>query len=216
MTKIVRSRIFIVLIAGIFFIFSIAQSYEFPRQQSVNQERIAVLPIASNDIPQEELIKLTQEFRTALQNTARFDIQPEIEIDSLLKAKKFLNISGCNYALCLADAGKALEVPKVMRIDITKREDQFAARIRIVQTADADVLFDRVFNHSGDIDSYRSISIPEQIKTLSTQELDQDSSWLHPAIIVAVVLGIIYIIYKSFDSHSSSGGTGGGGSTTPQ
>jgi len=212
----IRSKKLIELIAGIFFLFSIAQSYNFPQQQAEIQNRIAILPIASNDIPQEELTKLTQEFRTALQNTGRFDIQPEVEMDSLLKSKNFSNIAGCNYAICLADAGKALEVPKVMRIDITKREDQFAARIRIVQTADADVLFDRVFNHSGDIDSYRSISIPEQIKTLSTQELDQDSSWLHPAIIVAVVLGIIYIIYKSFDSHSSSGGTGGGGSTTPQ
>jgi len=212
----IRSKKLIELIAGIFFLFSIAQSYNFPQQQAEIQNRIAILPIASNDIPQEELTKLTQEFRTALQNTGRFDIQPEVEMDSLLKSKNFSNIAGCNYAICLADAGKALEVPKVMRIDITKREDQFTARIRVVQTSDADVLFDRVFNHSGDFDSYRSISIPEQIKTLSALELEQDSSWLHPAIIVAVALGIIYIIYESFDLHSSSGGTGGGGSTTPQ
>ncbi len=212
----IRSKKLIELIAGVFFLFSIAQSYNFPQQQAEIQNRIAILPIASNDIPQEELTKLTQVFRTALQNTERFDIQPEVEMDSLFEAKKFSNIAGCNYAICLADAGKTLQVAKVMRIDITKQDDIFATRIRLVQTSDAAVLFDRVFNHSGDIDSYCRISIPEQIKTITNLEFEQNSSWLHPAIIVAVVLGIIYIIYKSFDSHSSSGGTGGGGPITPQ
>ncbi len=201
MIEIMRSKRFIAIITGIFFLFSVAQSYDFSQEQVTAQERIAILPSVSPDISQEELMNLTKEFRTALQNTERFDIQPEIEMDSLFKAKNFSNINECNYALCLADAGKALKVLKVMRIDITKHEDLFTTRIRIIQTTDAAVLFDQVFKHSGNIDSYRNISIPEQIKTIADMGYEQGSSLFHPAIVVAIVLGIIFIIYNSFKSN---------------
>jgi len=216
MIEILRSKRFIAIITGIFFLFSVAQSYEFPQERAAAQERIAVLPSVSPDISQDELVNLTREFRSALQNTERFDIQPEIEMDSLFKAKNFLNIKECNYALCLADAGKVLKVLKVMRIDVTKHEDRFTARIRIIQTSDASVLFDRVFKHSGNINSYRNISIPEQIKAIADPGYEQGSSWLHPAIVIAAVLGVFFIVYNSFNSNASNGGTGGGSQVTPQ
>jgi hypothetical protein len=216
MTRIVRSKKIVVLIAGVFFLFSIAQSREFPQQQVMDRDLIAILSFASPDIPQEELMKLIREFRAALQSTGRFDVQPEIEMDSLLTAKQFSNIAGCNYTLCLADAGKTLGVPKVMRIDITKHGDLFATRIRIIQAFDAAILFDKVFNHSGTIDSYCRISIPEQTRALANPELGQHPSWLLPAIAIVLVSGTIYLIYSSLKSQSSSEGSGGGGNGTPQ
>jgi len=216
MARIVRSKKIIILIAGIFFLFSAAQSREFPRQQAADREKIAILSFASPDIPQEELMQLTREFRTALQSTGRFDIQPELEVDSLLTARQFSNIAGCNYAICLSDAGKTLGVPKVMRIDITKHGDLFSTRIRIIQASDAAILFDKVFKHSGNIDSYRRISIAEQTKSLADPELGQQPSWLLPALAVILVSGTIYLIYNSLKSQSSSSGSGGGGNNTPQ
>ena len=161
-------------------------------------------------------MQLTREFRTALQSTGRFDIQPELEVDSLLTARQFSNIAGCNYAICLSDAGKTLGVPKVMRIDITKHGDLFSTRIRIIQASDAAILFDKVFKHSGNIDSYRRISIAEQTKSLADPELGQQPSWLLPALAVILVSGTIYLIYNSLKSQSSSSGSGGGGNNTPQ
>ncbi|MBN1396541.1 MAG: hypothetical protein JXA06_00770 [Bacteroidetes bacterium] len=216
MRRIIRSKKIIVLTSGIFFFFSIMQSFCYAQQEETNQGRIAILPIASNDISREELTNLTREFKSSLQNTGRFDIQPESEMDSLLAAAKFTNIEGCNYAICMADAGKALHVSRVMRIDITKHDSLFSARVRIVQTSDAEVSFDEVFKHTGDLDSYRRVSVPEQFKALTALDLKQDTSWFQPAIVVGIFIGVIIVIYTSIDSNSSSGGTGGGGSTTPQ
>ena len=103
-----------------------------------------------------------------------------------------------------------------MRVDITKRGNLFSTRIRIIQALDAVVLFDKVFSHSGDINSYSRFSIPEQAKSLADPELGRQPSWLLPAIAIVLVSGTVYLIYSSLKSQSSSGISSGGGNSTPK
>jgi hypothetical protein len=216
MIKIVQSKIFITLIAGVFLSFTIGQAREMPQQQAADRVSIAILSFASGDLQKEEMNQLTADFRAALQSTGGFTIQSEGEMDSLLTEGHFSNIAGCNYTICLSEAGKMLGVLKVLRVDMKKQGDLFTTHIKIIQTYDASILFDKVFNHTGTLDSYRHIAIPEQTRAVADSQVGKSSSWLIPAVAIVLASGIIYLVYKTLTSEPSSEGSGNGGVATPQ
>ncbi len=179
-------------------------------------DKLAVVPFEVKGLSKEEALLLTERFAAALAESKRFEIMSQEEMNVLLKDSQFKNLEGCNYSLCLSDIGKVLGVQKVVHGSIGRRGKLYTLRIRMIEVANADIIYDERSEHSGEFDALASEAIPMQARNLGETKFESGGRWYVIGAAVLVTAGVIYTIYKAFNKNPSSEEAGGGNPPTPQ
>lgn len=170
-------------------------------------EKLAVLPFEIQGLSTEEGLQLTQRFADVFAESKRFDVMPQDTMRNIF-AEAGTKLEGCNYSYCIADLGKVLGVQKVVHVNATRRGKLYVLHIRLVNAADAALLYDERVEHSGEFNVLLSDVIAEQARKLSGARLETGTRWYIIAAAIVVVVGAIYWIYKTFDQNTAVEGSG--------
>jgi hypothetical protein len=186
--------------------------FSSPRFRSMPEspEKTALLPFEVHGLPAEEGLRLTQSFRDALAKSKRFDVMHPDTMMSILTEAGVKNLDECNYSYCLADVGKVLGVEKVLHASVTRRGRLYVLRVRLVNVADAQIVYDEKAEHSGEFATLAADIVPEQARRLTEPRIETSTKWYVIAAAVLVGVGAIYWIYRSFSRNpggESSGST---------
>ncbi len=172
-------------------------------------EQIAVLPFEQKGLSPEETVALTKYCTELLQSAGRFEVMPYDEMLRLLVEADF-NLETCTYSYCLADAGKVLGVQRVMHGSVTRRGKLYTLRLRFINVRNAEILSDRKSEYSGEFERLLSDVLPAEAQAASDYSVESAAPWYVPAAAIAVTVGIIYWIYRSFNKTAESESTDGG------
>ncbi|MDP2885195.1 MAG: hypothetical protein Q8P51_09280 [Ignavibacteria bacterium] len=191
----------------------VAASQEIFQRSGRGQEVVAVLPFDLRGISVEDGVHLAEKFEQVLAaETSRFSILHPDTMKAIFVEAGIKNLEGCDYTYCLADMGKILGVQKVVHVSASRRGKLYVLNVRLVNVADASLLYAERVDFSGDLSVLTSEVIPEQARKLGGARLDSGARWYYVAAAILLGVGVIYWIYRSFDK---SLGEGDSGSTIP-
>lgn len=180
------------------------------------QEKIAVLPFEIQGISVEEGLKLTQCFGEALSKSKRFEVMHPDTMMNIFAEAGVKTLEGCNYSYCLADLGKVLGVQKVIHASAARRGKLYVLRIRLVNVADAQIVYDEKVEHSGEFTTLAGDVVPEQARRLAEPQLETGTKWYFIAAAILVGVGAIYMIYRTFNKNLGEESSDSGAPPTPQ
>jgi len=154
------------------------------------QTSIAILSLRGNGISASEARILTDELRTVLVQTGKYNVLERNNMESILEEQGF-QMSGCTSADCAVEAGKLLGVNKMLAGSIGKLGTLYNISIRTfnVETGKIDKTVSR--RHSGSIEQLLDVmehvgyeltnstadkTIKEEIQTGNTQTAENTSN----------------------------------------
>lgn len=190
----------------------VAVSQEISARSARGQEVAAVLPFELQGLSDEDGVRLAEKFGQVLAETSRFGILHPDTMKAIFAEAGIKNLEGCDYTFCLADMGKILGVQKVVHVSASRRGKLYVLHTRLVNVADAALLYAERVDFSGDLSVLTSEVITEQARKLGGARLDSGTRWYYIAAAILLGVGVIYWIYRSFDK---SFGEEDSGSTIP-
>jgi len=204
----------------LFALLSVAASAAFAWTSNPNlpdvPTKVALLPFEIHGLAPEEGQQLTRIFRETLARSKAFDIMHPDTMMSLFAQAEVTNLETCNYSYCLADLGKILGVQKVIHANVTRRGKLYTLRVRLVNSADAAIVYDERVEHSGEYSALASDVVPGEANRLAETRLETGTRWYVIAAAVIIGVGAIYWIYRSFSKDVGEEDSGGGPPSTQQ
>lgn len=130
---------------------------------------------------------------------------PEEEMMRLLREAQFQDLRECTYSHCLSDLGKVVGVDRVAQTLFTRRGKLYTFRLRIINTKDAEILFDETTEYSGEFQPFLTTVVPDLVRKTTETKLESSPSytWYY---IGAAVIGfgaVIYFLNKTL-GHSGN------------
>jgi hypothetical protein len=178
--------------------------------------KVALLPFEVQGLAAEDGVQLTRIFRESLVRSNAFEVMHPDTMMSLFTEAEVTNLEGCNYSYCLADLGKILGVEKVIHVNVTRRGKLYVLRVRLVNSADASIVYDQRAEYSGEFSMLASDVVPAQANRLAETKLETGTRWYVIAAAVILGVGAIYWIYRSFSKDAAAEDSGGGPPSTQQ
>ena len=178
--------------------------------------KVALLPFEVQGLSVEEGFQLTRIFRETFARSKSFDLMHPDSMMSIFNEAGMTSLEGCNYSYCIADLGKILGVEKVIHVNVTRRGKFYTIRLRVVNSSDAEIVYDKRAEHSGNYSTLTSDVVPEQAKRLAETRLETGTRWYVIAAAILIGVGAIYWIYRSFSKDVGEEDSGGGPPSTQQ
>ena len=178
-------------------------------------ELVSVLPFTIRGISPLDGSELRLNFASGLAESKRFTLLPDGMMKRRLEEAGLTNIDSCDKPPCLAQLGKTLHVGKIVHVDAARWDQRIMLHIRLVRTSDGTLLYDERVDYTGEFGSVLTGVAAEQGRKLSAAFLDKQPNWLLIGALAFIGVGLIYLIFTTWDSSSSkkSGNTPGAPST---
>ena len=179
-------------------------------------EKIAVLPFREKDVSREQAELAREKFVEILQSLSLYEVLKRKEMDSVLTDANVADLQTCDYSLCLADIGKVLGVKKILFASISRRGRLYALKVRVINVENADIVYDDQRDYSGEITDFLSTTIPDAARQFGERKLQSGTPWYVVTAAAVLFVGVVYMLYKSFDQNSTVEGSTGTGPPIPQ
>jgi TolB-like protein len=170
-----------------------------PKQEaSSHPETLAVLPFEVRGLAIDDGPLLAKRFAEAMRESNRFEV---------LLRDSMEGSEGMHDSHSLAEAGKALDVRKIVHVSVVHRDKLFVLQIRLVSVSDAALLYAERVDYSGEFASLLSDVIPEQARKLTEAHLDAKTPWAEAAFLFGACLGAIVWVFWHFRRNRTGQGS---------
>ncbi len=180
------------------------------------KEKLVVLPFAIEGLTSDQCRILQQHFEQKLRESNNFKLLPEHLFRHALAQAGLQRIDSCVSLPCLAQLGNVLNVQKVVHVQGMHAGQRFALQIRLVNAADAKLLYDESVTYSGEFNNLLADAISEHARKIDKTYVSTGTPWYYYAAAVLVGGGIIYWIFSTWAASSSSESSGTPSSPTAQ
>ncbi len=170
--------------------------------------KMTVIPMLASLLSPEDSVALLNQVRTSFASSRIFQVMPEEEMMRLLRDAQFQDLRECTYSHCLSDLGKVVGVDRVAQTLFTRRGKLYTFRLRIINTKDAEILFDEATEYSGEFQPFLTTVVPDLVRKTTEAKLESSTSIYKWYYIGAAVIGFgaaIYFINKTLGHGGSPG-----------
>lgn len=118
------------------------------------KKTVAVLEFnsSSREIGKDELITLSNRFRSILVKTNAFTVLERGKMSDILKEQNFVMSDNCNSSECAIQVGQLLGVEIMVAGDIGKLGNTYSVDLRIIDVSTGQILLSETRDHEGKID----------------------------------------------------------------
>lgn len=163
--------------------------------------KIVVLQLRGTGVTQEELLRFSKRFESALAPQTRYAIIGSEEAQRGLEAAHF-PISEASSLHTLAEAAKILGAERVLQGSILRRGKLFNLLIRIVDASSTEAVYNKSWEHVGEFEELLS-KTDAMADDITKEERGLTTGWKWYTVgAVTVVIGtVFYIIIKNIVSR---------------
>lgn len=181
-----------------------------------DKEKLVVLPFAIDGLTSDQCRILQQQFEQILRESQNFELLPEHLLKNALAKAGLDRTDSCVSLACLAQLGNVLNVQKVVHVQGMHAGQRYALQIRLVNAADAKLLYDESMTYAGEFNSFLADALAEHARKIDKTYVSTGTPWYYYAAAVLVGGGIIYWIFSTWAASSSSESGNTSSLTTPK
>jgi len=130
-------------------------------QQQQPKATVAVIDFEGRGIKPEEAVSLSDVFQGVLVESQQFTVVDRNRIKAILEEQGFQQSEACSQVECIVEAGKILNVQKMIAGTIGKIGSLYNINIQVVDVATAQITVNKSRQHSGDLEDVVREIIPE-------------------------------------------------------
>ena len=138
-----------------------------------NLPGIAVLPLEGNGISAPEALVLTDELRSVLVKSGKYNVVERSNMESILQEQGF-QLSGCTSTECAVEAGKLLGVNKMVTGSVGKLGELFNITVRLFDVGSGRIEKSSSQKHEGSVEELLEV-IHSVALELSVSDKDMSS-----------------------------------------
>gem|GEM_PF-862156 len=124
----------------------------FPLTAQQKKQTAAVLEFASPNLSKEDMLNLTNRFRSLLSQTNSFDMIERDKMKDILKEQDWVLTENCNSAECAVQVGQLLGAEIMFAGDIGKMGQLYTIDIRMLDVSTGKILLTKTEDYKGDIE----------------------------------------------------------------
>ena len=164
--------------------------------------RLAVFPLAVQGLSPQEATSIRTSLANALVHSDRFSVMSDATMNAVVKELGLSNLEGCTLPACLSLLGSQLNVQRVVHGTVEKQDSEIRIHVRLIDVANAKVLYEKTIAHPGSTELLISNQIPMLSDEIAATTIEEggNTRWYLIGGAVLAVGTAIYLISKNLGS----------------